>query len=424
MAFRNFNQQLLEARDLQRLIEKEIIEGRVTMDALPKSLADELFADGMYGDEIRKTLEKDIVLRAKLIAKWCVNRGSISHSGDLFVVSCETFTVQVRAPWILRQVIEGESKKLYRIVLPHDNQYFQHQVVILLKSTIYSHTNQHTGIIENLAKVRAVGSAIFVDLMMRNDLQHAYRCITPDGVILSDFKDITPLEVVFKKYWVGTDKHSYYALDSTEYGEKIVHHCNNEGMYSSGVYVRFDWRNPNHISVKTRRALSENPHYYTLEEYVGKDRFFEEYIHDAKKCKPFGDKCIYPDLVSGICELPTIRKNVVKLYCTFKHYLDKVGLELIDGCFMLDRTGSVFWSEINPDCMRIRASSMDVKYDKDIWRAGGSSSKEEIMKKWTLLNELLMDYLKKHRFHETELHEYNSLPHQQEAEAILHQKDI
>jgi hypothetical protein len=43
---------------------------------------------------------------------------------------------------------------------------------------------------------------------------------------------------------------------------------------------------------------------------------------------------------------------------------------------MMDRTGEVFWSEINPDCMRIRASAMDVKYDKDIWRTGGSSSKD------------------------------------------------
>lgn len=49
--------------------------------------------------------------------------------------------------------------------------------------------------------------------------------------------------------------------------------------------------------------------------------------------------------------------------------------------------------------MRIRATNLEVKYDKDIWRAGGSSSKEEIMKKWVTLNELLMEYLCKNRFH-------------------------
>lgn len=30
--------------------------------------------------------------------------------------------------------------------------------------------------------------------------------------------------------------------------------------------------------------------------------------------------------------------------------------------------------------------------DKDIWRAGGSSSKEKIKEKWTLFNEMLVKY--------------------------------
>ena len=31
-------------------------------------------------------------------------------------------------------------------------------------------------------------------------------------------------------------------------------------------------------------------------------------------------------------------------------------------------------------------------YDKDIWRVGGSSSKDKIKEKWTLFNKLLIDY--------------------------------
>jgi hypothetical protein len=213
-------------------------------------------------------------LKAKLLAKWLIDKGVIVHGkDDVFTVTRESVTVQVRTPWALQLIVEGESKKLYRIILPHNNDYFKGQVIILLKSTIYSHTNQHTGVIKDLAKVRAVGSSIFVDLMMRNDLQHAYRCITPDGTILSDFKDITPVEIVFKKYWVGTDKHSYFGLDSPAYSEKIVQQDNN-GMYSSGVYIRFDWRNPNHTSCLTKTALADNPYYYTMEEYIGKNTFF------------------------------------------------------------------------------------------------------------------------------------------------------
>ncbi len=66
---------------------------------------------------------------------------------------------------------------------------------------------------------------------------------------------------------------------------------------------------------------------------------------------------------------------MLKLVSTFEYYMERVELRIIDGCFMMDRAGEVFWSEINPDCMRIKAANSDVKYDKDIWRAGGSSSK-------------------------------------------------
>jgi len=43
---------------------------------------------------------------------------------------------------------------------------------------------------------------------------------------------------------------------------------------------------------------------------------------------------------------------------------------------MMDKSGEVFWSEINPDCMRMRVISMDVKYHKDIWREGVSPEKK------------------------------------------------
>ena len=125
--------------------------------------------------------------------------------------------------------------------------------------------------------------------------------------------------------------------------------------------------------------------------------FFEEYLLDRGKCTPFGDKCVYPDIIGGIIDLDKARLNVVKLYCTFEYYLREVGLEIQDGCFMLDQKAEVFWSEINPDCMRIKSTSLSEVYDKDIWRAGGSSSKEEILKKWSLLNKILTDYLLSHR---------------------------
>lgn len=47
--------------------------------------------------------------------------------------------------------------------------------------------------------------------------------------------------------------------------------------------------------------------------------------------------------------------------------------------------------------MRIKSNNLSEEYDKDIWRAGGSSSKQDILKKWTTLNEILTKYLLTHR---------------------------
>ena len=70
---------------------------------------------------------------------------------------------------------------------------------------------------------------------------------------------------------------------------------------------------------------------------------------------------------------------------------------------MIDETCSTIWSEINPDCLRVKSKESREDYDKDIWRVGGSSSKELIMKKWSLFNEIFINYFKNHRFMETEL---------------------
>ena len=54
----------------------------------------------------------------------------------------------------------------------------------------------------------------------------------------------------------------------------VLTHSN--GEYISGPYVRLDWRNPNHISPKTGKALNENPFYYFYEQSIGKEEFFEK----------------------------------------------------------------------------------------------------------------------------------------------------
>jgi phosphoribosylaminoimidazole-succinocarboxamide synthase len=69
----------------------------------------------------------------------------------------------------------------------------------LLKSTIYSHTNQHTGEIADLGRIRAAGSNLFLEMLRRNNLKHAYIGVNPEGVILSKRIETNAIEVVFKK---------------------------------------------------------------------------------------------------------------------------------------------------------------------------------------------------------------------------------
>jgi hypothetical protein len=59
----------------------------------------------------------------------------------------------------------------------------------------------------------------------------------------------------------------------------------------------------------------------------------------------------------------------MKLFCAFQYYLEQLGLEIQDGCLMIDTSGETVYSEVNPDCMRIKTNDLArEKYDKDIWR--------------------------------------------------------
>ena len=56
---------------------------------------------------------------------------------------------------------------------------------------------------------------------------------------------------------------------------------------------------------------------------------------------------------------------------------------------MFTSDGKWVWSEINPDCMRVKLIEKKGRedYDKDVWRAGGSDSKSKIKEKWRKFNE-------------------------------------
>lgn len=144
--------------------------------------------------------------------------------------------------------------------------------------------------------------------------------------------------------------------------------------------------------------INLDPYFYTIEKYLGKEEFFKIFLSDQTKCKPIGDKCISEDLVKEYTNTDKVKQLVIDTYCAFQFYAREVGLEILDGCFMINREHEKIWSEINPDCLRVKSLGMRQDYDKDIWRVGGSSAKSEIIKKWQLFNNIFVEYFQKHRF--------------------------
>ena len=224
--------------------------------------------------------EFDQIDQQKLYIRWYINQNSVEIDEENHLLQIGKYQLPITGP-ILRLITEGESKKVYRDIT--GNPFTKNMVFIVLKSTIYSHSMQVTGEIDSLSSTRARGSQIFLEMMWRNDLKHSYRSINSSGIIVSDLiEPIPPTEIVVKRYCEGTDKHSFHQIFDNE---KIVL-PNIDREYLIGPYVRFDWRNPNHISPITKQTLNQNPYYYLYEQSVGKEIFFEKILTNKQYAKP------------------------------------------------------------------------------------------------------------------------------------------
>ena len=233
---------------------------------------------------------------------------------------------------------EGESKRIYRIMT--DNPYLKNLRIIVLKSTIYSHSKQSTGVIDNLGSIRAVGTQIFLEMMHRNGLRHTYRAINDHGIILSDFlPEVPPTEIVVKKYCEGTDKHSFYGMRTDASASSCALP---NGEYANGPYVRFDWRNPNHVCKSSDVTPSTSPYYYVVEELMGKEEFFEHFLKPtAGRATPMGDKSVSEELAASYINTAQTKASVLKMFHTIQYYFREVGMEIKDVCFKLDKSGEL-----------------------------------------------------------------------------------
>ncbi len=92
------------------------------------------------------------------------------------------------------------------------------------------------------------------------------------------------------------------------------------------MYVRFDWRNPNHFMPSHPGLyLNYDPYYYVVEKYFGKELFFKLFLTNSS-VTPIGDKCVTEDLFSSYVDTAKLKKNTLKVYTTFSYYSRKIGL--------------------------------------------------------------------------------------------------
>jgi len=286
------------------------------------------------------------------------------------VVDVEGLTDEAFAA--LPLVIGGESKEV--------RYAGEGAVVIRFKPTVYSYTANRCGVVEGSDVLRLRASRIFADVLRRAGIRHAYRRVT-DRFVLADLVlqprsatvaapfrpgDLTadqvatlpvapPIEVVLKRMHSGTSKHRYFGMA----GHPVrASHPLFAGMtfgpddaYPLPI-VRFDWRNP-------------------LASPTG-DRLADEILPE-----PVADWFI---------DVARARDTALRVFEAMTEFLGERDIVCYDLCLFVTEDGGTVFGEISQDCGRYRHFDLG-SLDKDVWRAGGSSS--QVLDKWRLLAEFI-----------------------------------
>jgi broad-specificity NMP kinase len=87
--------------------------------------------------------------KRKLYIRWYINKNSFEIDQQKHILKIGDYELPITGT-IFQLIIEGESKKVYKDI--SENPFTKNLVIIVLKSTIYSHSMQITGEINNLGK--------------------------------------------------------------------------------------------------------------------------------------------------------------------------------------------------------------------------------------------------------------------------------
>ena len=252
-------------------------------------------------------------------------------------------------------LVKGDSKEI-RLLTPRI-------ALARLLPTVYSFTFNRYGIVPGSDHIRARFSAeLFREMAAEPGPRHLPSAFlglieSPAGPLLAEeVVNTCNLEVRVKRFHVGSPVHRYrhVASHATAVGGPPLQRW---GRFDEPV-VCFDWRHPLHDDSGTR--LADEP---LSDDYAA----------------------IWIDSV------PRAKALARRAFKWIERRFFRAGLQLVDICFFIDRTGSVLYGEISPDCLRVRSrASADAEaLDKDHWRSGGEP--HEVRTRYERLHELVFN---------------------------------
>lgn len=319
-------------------------------------------AEVEYLLDVCKDLELSICVRMPYIADNQIAltgpRGEaiLVEPGNPEMSMIEQVLVQLEVDFdSLPLLVRGDSKEI-KLLTPR-------VALAKLLPTVYSYTYNRYGLAPGTEQARTRFSAELFRKMFDEPgpfhLGSAYLGVvkTADGLLLAErVVDVCNLEVRVKRFHIGSPLHRYLYTDT--------HPTRNNGLplqrwtrFDEPV-VCFDWRHP-------------------LQDEEGK-RLADEPLPDD-----------YAAL--WVDDLAAAKGLVRSAFLWIEDKFAQAGLQLVDICFFIDRTGNVLYGEISPDCMRVRdgASAHAEAFDKDLWRSGGSP--EKVLARYWRLYELVFN---------------------------------
>lgn len=288
--------------------------------------------------------------------------------------------LNVRAPIIT----EGNSKRVYK--------WFDKYNKIYLKPTVYSHSKNREGIVKNTDKIRLRFIRNILEILDYHYIPHNYIYVSDNCIISNhlDKHEMPPIEVIVKRYYIGTDKHNYYKLNEclSKYNNGLDEETESMDQFGKKITVK----------VEKQKIVDSEDRY--LEPIVRFD-FRNPNVH-PETFERLGDKVMSDDLANQMMNVQCAKELAKRTFNILEYHFNKMDLILKDICFMITTDGSKHYYEISPDSMRIvkkfiKPKSFTVKnepdesLDKDVWRAGGSS--KLVVEKWEKVTDILENYV-------------------------------